>query len=488
MSPPATTMNFTCGCHPLPFMRLMSQVRWAVVAAPLMIVACAHAQYTVHYLHPPGFSSSHVYDCYNGQLVGAAEARGIVWPSVSSAPINVTPPTHGATVLFGTDGVRQVGQTAAPGNGIHAAIWSGSTAYIDLHPGNAPTSFAYQIKGDWQVGATWPGPPTSSRAALWNNTAGSHVDLHPVGFSNTSAFCLDGPYQFGQGSSPAWHNVERPIRWSGTAASWVDFTPPGGDRGSIAEARQGVQVGQVRMNFTTWEAGLWSGTPESFVRLHPQGPASSNANSVANGRQVGRATFAGSISHAALWHGSSASFVDLHNFLGPNYNQSVANCIDPVTNIVGGVAFNTAIGRWEAVAWIINEDAVGPTAFAVIQGQLVSGGLNDLLESDDAYVRAKPFYNVPRSVPPLQIEFESTSPELNPMSIEFVIEAGADSGGGEQSIALFNYDSNTYETVDTRSTSATDAAVRAVRVTNAAKYVHDSNGQIKAKIMFVPPG
>ena len=80
------------------------------------------------------------------------------------------------------------------------------------------------------------------RASLWSGTAGSWVDLHPAGASESVALGTSGTQQVGAARvEDVVGGVYRASLWSGTAASWVDLHSllPGGPsawRDSSAES------------------------------------------------------------------------------------------------------------------------------------------------------------------------------------------------------------------------------------------------------------
>jgi hypothetical protein len=101
----------------------------------------------------------------------------------------------------------------------------------------------------------------------------------------------------------------------GTAASWVDLSPPGAAQSFINGANDGQQAGTVNIGGAI-HASLWTGTAASRLDLHPAAsPFDSQVYGVNGGYQVGYASLNGAI-HASLWNGTAASWVDLYPLAG----------------------------------------------------------------------------------------------------------------------------------------------------------------------------
>ena len=137
------------------------------------------------------------------------------------------------------------------------------------------------------------------------------IDLHPTGFARSEAFDVDGAIQVGHVSSSEFSGgPKRAALWSGTAASFVDMNPAGAGRSTLRGADGGYQVGSAAFSGNSDNAGIWSGTPDSFVNLHSLLTPSTYSSSEARG----------------VWTDSN-------------------------TLKVVGTAFNSNLGRNEAILW-----------------------------------------------------------------------------------------------------------------------------------------
>jgi hypothetical protein len=119
-----------------------------------------------------------------------------------------------------------------------------------LHPNGFASSTASGASGAIQAGVGHlPGNDFfNNRALLWSGSAGSVVDLNPVGLSYSGASAASGINQVGYAA-----NLTAPgtitthaILWSGTAASAVDLNPPGFVASRAYDVSGSFQVGEAR--------------------------------------------------------------------------------------------------------------------------------------------------------------------------------------------------------------------------------------------------
>ena len=138
---------------------------------------------TIGSLHPVGAAESACEDVYAGQEVG---------------------------------GVR-----LTPTSGMHAAVWYGSPAYVDLNPIGASESYIYGVVAGKQVGSITVFYP---HAARWSNTAASCVDLHPAGAGPIES-TAKATYLGKQAGWARYVNgdTRRAAFWADTAASYKDL-------------------------------------------------------------------------------------------------------------------------------------------------------------------------------------------------------------------------------------------------------------------------
>jgi peptidoglycan/xylan/chitin deacetylase (PgdA/CDA1 family) len=305
---------------------------------------------------------------------------------------------------------------SATGGAWHAFLWSGTAgSYVDLHPIGFYDSFASGVSGGRQVGAgrgiitQW-----NHHALLWNGTAESCVDLHPSGFLGSSVRAISGDEQVGVGE--LWGGVRHALLWRGTPESCVDLTPNGFEVAWANGVYDGQQVGMgLKLR---WEgpnhALLWSGTAESCVDLHPSGFSSSWANDISEGQQVGYGwgTPSSHDKHALLWSGTPESCVDLHPI---GFYESFANGVSGGQQVGVGRGIIT---QWNLHALLWNGTAEScvdlhaflPSTYAqsIANGIDSSGNIvgNAYTGSHNEYSVAVMWVPLPDVVPPVV----STSP------------------------------------------------------------------------------
>ena len=286
----------------------------------------------------------------------------------SGAATDLNPPVgYSSSLVFGTDGVHQVGVAASNAGDAVAALWSGTSgSFVSLANATYVGARAFAVGGNEQVGvAGAPGTVqnTLNRAVLWHGSGASMVDLTPYPLSSSyDAYALgtDGTHQVGWTQVPAGLGAQRHASlWSGTAASWVDLNPATGYISSKAIAVAGNQeVGwgeQTSTNFN--RALLWSGSAASVVDLTPdqfnisiaEALGTNGANQVGFGDVVDP-IFSIFREHALLWNGTAASAVDLHDLLPSGFSGSRAYSIDD-TGAIWGLATSSSDGLTHVVKW-----------------------------------------------------------------------------------------------------------------------------------------
>jgi hypothetical protein len=447
-----------------------------------------HAQWTYVSLRPNGA----VYSVANGaswnKQVGTAGVDGVtrasLWSGTAASWVDLHPIGSISSMANGVSGVNQVGLINVSGGFSHASLWSGTAAsFVDLHPAGAINSEAFGVSADVQVGwyATAGGTP---RACLWHNTAASMVDLNPVGASGSSAYGVTEEYQVG---SAGVEGVERASLWYGTAASWVDLHPVGSTWSAARGASGASQVGQALIG-GVYHAGLWSGTAASWEDLHPAGATHSNAVGASGVNQVGM-SIVGGVSRASIWCGTADSWHDLHALLPEAFSYSAAYSMstDGVYDYVAGRGINDTTDMMEALLWT-RLVRFHPNSFSLFRGNLISGGLSELLASDDQRLVAQAGLTLFAGESPLQLVVTGTSPMEEPCELRFAVEAHVSTPGLRQTVYLFNYVTGQYEEVGFWPGSVSDSIAEVTVTTNPERFVQPGTREIKAKIAYTQVG
>lgn len=234
-----------------------------------------------------------------------------------------------------------------------APVFAGWTV-TNLSPSGAGANYgstARGVSGGQQVGGTYLVTDNKNHASLWNGTAASWVNLSPPGAKSSYANGISGGQQVGWAIMVAYQ-PSHAILWSGTAASWVDLNPPGASGSVASSVSDGQQAGRAIFGGVPY-ASIWSGTATSWVNLNPTGANRSEVLGISNGQQVGYVTVGG-VDRASLWSGTATSWIDLHALLPAGlYASSYAQAIDASdTGIwITGYAYSIAQSRQEAILW-----------------------------------------------------------------------------------------------------------------------------------------
>jgi hypothetical protein len=129
-----------------------------------------------------------------------------------------------------------------------------------------------------------------------------------------------------------------------------------------------------------------------------------------------------------------------------------------------------------------------PENFSLPRGILMSGNLQSLFNSDDNRLEIRPGFVLNQSEPPVQLVVESTARTDTIARLQFRLEARVNTQNISQSIQLFNFQTNSYETVDTRPATLTDSIVDIDITTNASRFVQPGTNLIRARITYISSG
>jgi hypothetical protein len=205
--------------------------------------------------------------------------------------------------LRGVGDGQQVGDWWTPGgvSSTQAVLMTGTaSSLVRLAPSSYFNSFMNDTAAGQQVGAVQLTSGSSHRAALWQGTADSFVDLQPAWASNAEAHATDGVQQVGGADNHA-------VLWTGSVASAVDLNPSGFSGSTASSVHNGVQAG-----YGDSHALMWRGTASSVVDLHPTGYSRSEVYGLGDGFQVGIGfRVADNTQRLLVWHGTAASVSDV---------------------------------------------------------------------------------------------------------------------------------------------------------------------------------
>jgi len=231
---------------------------------------------------------------------------------------SISPEDYSETFVTAAAGPSQVGYGSGPSTGgnSHAILWSGTAeSLIDLNPDGYDGSVIYGVGGGQQVGVGFD--LGTNLAILWPApTAGSAVNLTPAGIDFAAAYGTDGTTQAGSGRGSLTLGSGHALAWTGTAESVVDLHPIGYSESTASFVRGGRIVGVAITFEEIYTAALWtSASPDSFISLHPEEGFFETVATTVEGLTVagyGNGAFTDDVNHALLWPNEGESYIDLH--------------------------------------------------------------------------------------------------------------------------------------------------------------------------------
>lgn len=151
------------------------------------------------------------------------------------------------------------------------------------------------------------------------------------------------------------------------------------------------------------------------------------------------------------------------------------------------MAYTYGRGVWQGN---VNPVDVGstPVSFSIFRGVLVSGGLFDVLASDDQKLVVRNGFVANQSESPVTIEFTGTSPNGIANSITVTCEASVSTPGLLRTLQAFNYDTQAWVQIDSRAATLSDQVVTATITNNVSSFIAPSTNQMKLRFLVRPAG
>ncbi|MBK7403217.1 MAG: hypothetical protein IPJ41_00950 [Phycisphaerales bacterium] len=299
-------------------------------------------------LHPPGAYASNATALDGKRACGDAFGDPAIWTGRDAEYLSLLP--QGASKAFveaAGDGV-QTGDAVWSLQEAYPALWRGSAeSFVNLEPpGPYWKGDAAGHCGSQTVGLVISTITGQHHAALWlNGDPAQFIDLHPASADWSEAYATDGVWQGGC-------VVARAALWKGSAGSFVDMHPAGKTQSVILGMAPGTQVGNfIKGNY---HAVLWHDTPESWKDMTPAGATSAQLYATTGTYHVGYANAPGVPAHARLWLSDDPEDnLDLHAFTPPEFaeNGSEARAISVVDGVIS-IAGSVNAPRAHAFLWV----------------------------------------------------------------------------------------------------------------------------------------
>lgn len=142
-------------------------------------------------------------------------------------------------------------------------------------------------------------------------------------------------------------------------------------------------------------------------------------------------------------------------------------------------------GRIDAAAAVqrsYNTKAFAASGFTVVKGSLQSGGVPELVNSDDQKVKVA--YAISASAgDPVVVEFQTNTTNMAPGRIDFILESSSNSNSISQRTEMFDYVSNAWVVVDTRLATTSDQTIT-ITPANSTRYRQAGTGLMKTRVAF----
>jgi outer membrane protein assembly factor BamB len=130
---------------------------------------------------------------------------------------------------------------------------------------------------------------------------------------------------------------------------------------------------------------------------------------------------------------------------------------------------------------------VNPTSFTVQPGTIVSGGLPQLLSSDDQRLVMKPGVVLISSQRPLVVTLEGAVPSGNYGSLRMTLESRSTSANIRQWVEFYNFTSGRWDQVHTAPTTIVDAQVN-IPAQTIAPYMEAGTRRVRARVSYKAEG
>ena len=129
-----------------------------------------------------------------------------------------------------------------------------------------------------------------------------------------------------------------------------------------------------------------------------------------------------------------------------------------------------------------------PSTYTIFRGNYVSGSNADVQSSDDSYLVINRGFVANVNEAPIQVDFTAMAPGTIAKSITLSVEASVNTVGLVQRILAFNYDSGTWDELDSRAATTADQVVNVPITSNVARYIDPATKSVKLRFAVKPAG
>jgi serine protease AprX len=154
----------------------------------------------------------------------------------------------------------------------------------------------------------------------------------------------------------------------------------------------------------------------------------------------------------------------------------------PLTASASSSSYGEAWSGSAASSLDVTAASTPPDGMQVMRGHLISGGLADLLSSDDQYVRIRPGAVFANQQAPVEVVLEATLAVAAPSTLTFSLESAGSAVNLQQEIALLDTGTGTWVQLDQRPLPLSDAVADVTVLSGASAYVDAGTLKTKARV------
>jgi hypothetical protein len=129
-----------------------------------------------------------------------------------------------------------------------------------------------------------------------------------------------------------------------------------------------------------------------------------------------------------------------------------------------------------------------PFAFSIQTGVLVSGGLEEIKTADSQYMRIRGAPPLGLGLPSLRATFDGKSHSATPKMMKFGIKLGIQTTDVSMKIEAYNYQSNTWELVDSRALEMPQQTIEVEITGDLSRFVHSTSKTTRTRISIFEGG
>lgn len=127
-------------------------------------------------------------------------------------------------------------------------------------------------------------------------------------------------------------------------------------------------------------------------------------------------------------------------------------------------------------------------AFVAVRGNHISGGLSEVQQSDETYLRYRPGITFSSAQAPIELTFDVTCPRTQLSKLNITFEAGASTSNLNQQLYLRNYQTAQWDEIDARPATLTDSVVQLNLDTNLNRYVEAGTRKVRLRATWKQTG